>query len=199
MKRACVILAEGFEEVEAITPVDYLRRAGVEVTVAGLGARRVMGGHGITVEADLSLSEAAGDFDAVIVPGGAKGAANLAASPEAASFIKRHFSAGRLVAAICAAPAVVLHGACGILAGRRFTGYPGTESQVSGAFFVPDAVVLDGNLLTSRAAGTAGRFARALVSLLLGEEAASEVAAKVLLAEDSTPDRESAAEAEHYR
>jgi protein deglycase len=181
MKRACVILAEGFEEVEAITPIDYLRRAGIEVVVAALVGRRVVGGHGIAVEADLSLEEVKGDFDVLILPGGGKGAANLAASPEAVAFIRRQFHAGRLVAAICASPAIVLHGACGILAGHRFTGYPGTEAGVQGAGFLESPVVVDGNLITSRAAGTAGDFARAIVHHLLGEAAARELADKVLL------------------
>jgi protein deglycase len=181
MKRACVILAEGFEEVEAITPIDYLRRAGIEVVVAAVSTPKVVGGHGITVEADQSLADLSGAFDAVIVPGGAKGAANIAASAAAVDLIRRQFSAGSLVAAICAAPAVVLHGACGILEGRRFTGYPGSESSVSGANFLAEAVVIDGNLITSRAAGTAGLFAKAIVATLLGRHAAQELSEKVLL------------------
>jgi protein deglycase len=95
--------------------------------------------------------------------------------------VKKQFAAGKLVAAICAAPAVVLHGACGILAGRRFTGFPGTEAKVSGAIFSEDRVVQDGNLITSRSAGCAGEFAYAIVNQLVGEDAADELAAKVLM------------------
>lgn len=182
MKKAIVLLAEGFEEVEALTPVDYLRRAGVEVTLAGVGGRDVTGSHGIRVDTDLALDELEEElFDAVVVPGGLPGASNLAASPEVVALVRRHFAAGRLVASICAAPALVLHGACGILAGRRFTGYPGTEKGVEGATFAAGRVVVDGNLVTSRAAGCAGEFAVAIVAELLGEETARGLADRVLL------------------
>ena len=188
MKRACVLLADGFEEVEAITPIDYLRRAGVEVVTAGMTGLEVTGGHDVDVRTDTSLAEVAGEtFDAVVVPGGGGGTANLATSALVRDFIRRHFAAGKIVAAICAAPAVVLHESCGILAGKRFTGYPGTEAKVTaasgaaGAVFVADRVVVDGNLITSRAAGTAGDFAYVLVTALVGEEAADTLAEKVLL------------------
>ncbi|HWR12921.1 MAG TPA: DJ-1 family glyoxalase III [Rectinemataceae bacterium] len=183
MKKACVLIAEGFEEVEALTPVDYLRRAGVEVTLFGLGGRSVRGARGITVVADAVLEDASVDvgFDAVVVPGGMPGAKNLAESRAAREFIVRHFEGGKLVAAICAAPAVVLHEGCGILKGRRFTGYPGTERQVTGAVFTSGRVVVDGNLITSRGAGTAGEFAIAIIEALMGENAARTVADCVLL------------------
>ncbi|MDA8425286.1 MAG: DJ-1/PfpI family protein [Treponema sp.] len=182
MKKALVLLAEGFEEVEALTPVDYLRRAGVEVKTAGLAGSIVEGGHGILVRADMELSEFSEAVDCLIVPGGGKGADNLAASPAVVELVRRHFAAGGLVAAICAAPAVVLHEACGILAGRRFTGFPGTETRVSGAEFRKDRVVVDGNLITSRAAGCSGEFAYAIVEALVGKAAAEELADRVLLA-----------------
>jgi len=181
MKTACVLLADGCEEVEAATPIDYLRRAGIEVTAAGIAGKAVVGARGIGLEADLGPEALARDYDCVVVPGGGKGSANLAASPAVAAFIKRHFAAGKTVAAICAAPAVVLHGACGVLAGRRFTCYPGLESTVRGAEFVAERVVVDGNLVTARAAGCAGEFALAVAALLAGEDAARELAAKVLL------------------
>jgi protein deglycase len=182
MKTACVLLADGFEEVEAVTPVDYLRRAGVEVKILGVTGKSIAGSHGIKIEADLGSEGFSKDFDCVVVPGGSRGAANIAASPQAVYLIKRHFDAGKLVAAVCAAPAVVLHEACGILAGRRFTCYPGLEAKVTGASFSEDRVVVDGNLVTSRAAGTSGEFARAVVAELVGKDAAEELAEKVLLA-----------------
>ena len=181
MKRACVLLAEGFEEIEALTPVDYLRRAGAEVTTIGVSGARVRGGHGIVVETDSGIEAASRDWDCVILPGGGKGADNLAASPAVVDCVRRHAASGALVAAICAAPAVVLHKACGLLAGRRFTGYPGTEAIVSGAIFSVDRVVVDGNIVTARAAGCAGEFAYAIIAALLGEEEADELASKVLL------------------
>jgi 4-methyl-5(b-hydroxyethyl)-thiazole monophosphate biosynthesis len=181
MKTACVLLADGFEEVEAVTPIDYLRRAGVDVKTLGVTGKVIAGSHGIKIEADLGSEGFSRDFDCVVVPGGGGGADNIAASPQAVFLIKRHFGAGKLVAAICAAPAVVLHGACGILQGRRFTCFPGLESKVTGASFSQDRVVVDGNLVTSRSAGSAGEFAFAVIRELVGAEAARDLAEKVLL------------------
>jgi 4-methyl-5(b-hydroxyethyl)-thiazole monophosphate biosynthesis len=178
---ACVLLADGFEEVEAVTPIDYLRRAGIDVKILGVTGKTVSGSHGIRIEADAGTEAFSKDYDCVVVPGGGRGAGNIAASPSAVYLIKRHFGAGKLVAAICAAPAVVLHGACGILQGRRFTCFPGLEAKVSGASFSEERVVVDGNLVTSRAAGTSGEFAAAIVRALLGSEAADQLASEVLL------------------
>jgi protein deglycase len=181
MKNACVLLADGFEEVEAITPIDYLRRAKIDVKVIGVTGKIVSGSHGIKVETDSGSEALDKDYDCIIVPGGGRGADNLAASPAVTFLIQRHFAAGALVAAICAAPAVVLHGACGILKGKSFTCYPGLEAKVSGAQFSEERVVIDGNLLTSRGAGTAGEFAEAIVAQLVGQAEADELAQKVLL------------------
>lgn len=183
MKKACVVLAEGFEEVEAITPVDYLRRAGIEVTLLGLGGLNIRGSHGITVTADVAIGkETVGlVFDAVIVPGGMPGAKHLAESASVVDLILRHYAAGKTVASICAGPAVVLYGACHLLQGKRFTGFPGTEAQVKGGVPVAERVVIDGNLITSRGAGTAGEFAIAIIAALTGKEAAQSIAEAVLL------------------
>jgi 4-methyl-5(b-hydroxyethyl)-thiazole monophosphate biosynthesis len=181
MQTACVLLADGFEEVEAVTPIDYLRRAGIEVKILGVTGKTVSGSHGIKIEADLGSEGFKLDYDCIVVPGGGRGADNIAASPAAVFLIKRHFAAGALVAAICAAPAVVLHSACGILKGKRFTGFPGTEKKVEGAIFSEERVVIDGKLITSRAAGCSGEFARAIVGELLGQNEADDLAAKVLL------------------
>lgn len=183
MKKACVLLAEGFEEVEAVTPIDYLRRAGIEVTIFGVGTMSARGSHGIAIAADeaLDADKATRRFDAVIVPGGMPGATHLAESRDVVALIQRHFAAGLIVAAICAAPAVVLHGACGILAGKRFTGFPGTEAQVKGGLPVDERVVVEGNLITSKGAGSAGEFSIAIIAALLGDEAARTIAERVLL------------------
>ena len=110
MKKAIVFLADGFEEVEALTPVDYLRRAGVEVTVAGVSKTEITGSHGIKVNADAALSDSllGEKYDAVIAPGGMPGAANLAATPLVEKLFKDAESRGAVIAAICAAPVVVL-------------------------------------------------------------------------------------------
>lgn len=172
MKRVVVLLADGFEEVEAITQIDYLRRADLEVTVVGVTGRDVIGGHDIRVNTDITVGELTGEFDAVVVPGGTLGAENIAASDLAVSLIRRTMETGRLVAAICAAPAVVL-GEHGLLAGRSFTCYPGFENRVTSGSFSTERVVEDGNLITSRGPGTAAEFAFAVAARLAGEEGAS--------------------------
>ena len=182
MKKTCVILADGFEEVEAVTPIDYLRRAGIKVVVAGLGGREIVGGHGMEFTADAVLDEIdSEDFDCVLVPGGGGGSKAIAADQTAVKFIKRQAGKGRLVAAICAAPALVLGQACGMLGGRRFTCYPGMENLVPGGRFEASRVVDDGNIITARAAGCAGEFAVAIIRALAGGTKADEVSASVLL------------------
>ncbi|MDR2101637.1 MAG: DJ-1/PfpI family protein [Treponema sp.] len=188
-KKAILLLADGFEEVEAITPVDYLRRAGIEVCTAATGSgREVKGSHGIPVTADLILGDMlrqdkapAASWDAVLLPGGIPGATNLAASAETGSFLKAMAAAEKWVCAICASPAVVLS-PLGLLKGRRFTCVPGMETQVSGAHWREEPVVVDGNIITSRAAGTAAAWAVAIIGKLAGEAAAQKIASSVLLA-----------------
>ncbi|HCM28080.1 MAG: 4-methyl-5(B-hydroxyethyl)-thiazole monophosphate biosynthesis protein [Treponema sp. GWB1_62_6] len=196
-KRAIVLLAEGFEDVEAVTPVDWLRRVGVEVVVAsvsssakavGLEGRIVKSARGLSILADASVSDlaassrfwSAAHWDAVVIPGGMPGASNIASSAACISLIKEAASTGKIVAAICAAPAVVL-GPFGLLEGRKFTCFPGMEKEVSGAIWSDQRVVVDGNFITSRAAGTAGEWARAIAAALFGEEAAAKLTNSVLL------------------
>lgn len=180
MKSAIVLLAPGFEEIEAVTPVDLLRRAGIAVTVVSVSASlEVTGGHDLVVRADKLVSDHRTTADAVIVPGGSGGAKAIAASPEASELILRHSRADALVAAICAAPAVVLH-PLGLLKGRRFTCYPGMEARVEGASFSTDRVVADGRLITSRGAGTAVEFALAVIGALAGPGKAREVKESIL-------------------
>jgi 4-methyl-5(b-hydroxyethyl)-thiazole monophosphate biosynthesis len=188
-KKAIVFLAGGFEEVEAVTPIDFLRRAGVEVITVSAGAdRTVTGSRKIPVIAERVIAEIAGDaaagvvYDALILPGGMPGAANLAARPEVGALLTGQAAAGRVVAAICAAPAVVL-APLGLLDGRRYTCFPGMENEVRapGALWREDRVVRDGNIITSRGAGTAAEWSVALIAALCGEEAAEKVAGAVLL------------------
>jgi 4-methyl-5(b-hydroxyethyl)-thiazole monophosphate biosynthesis len=174
MKKAAVLFADGFEEVEAITPVDFLRRAGIQVFTAGVGTREVKGSHEIRVTTDMTVDELPRDLDAVIVPGGMPGAKNVALSKKAVSIIVEASNAGKLVAAICAAPAVVLAGA-GLLAGKKFTCYPGYENEVSDGAFSAERVVRDGNLITSRGPGTAAEFAIEIIRYLEGDEAAAKI------------------------
>jgi len=181
MKRAVVFLANGSEEVEAVTPIDYLRRAGVEVVVAGIGERDVIASRGVRMTSDLAVDDLEGDFDCVVVPGGGEGSKAIAQDETAREVIRRHFAEGKLIAAICAAPVVVLGKACGLLEGRNFTCYPGLEKTPYGGKFQELRVVVDGNLITARAAGCAGEFAFAVIKALLGRDAAEKVAAQVLL------------------
>jgi 4-methyl-5(b-hydroxyethyl)-thiazole monophosphate biosynthesis len=172
-KRAITFLAEGFEEVEAVTPVDFLRRAGVEVCIASITAdKTVKGARGVSIAADTVLDKLKEEgrllpshWDAVFIPGGMPGASNLAASAPVGSFIRDMASAGKIHAAICASPAVVL-APLGLLEGKRFTCYPGMERKVSGGIWVDEKVVIDGALITSRAPGTAAAFALALIRVL---------------------------------
>jgi len=181
MKTACVFLAEGFEEVEAITPVDYLRRAGIEVTMAGIMNKFPKGTHGILIQADAGIEALERIYDAIIIPGGMPGAQNLADNPSVRACIERHNHEGKIIAAICAAPAVVLHGACNMLQGKKFTGFPGTEDSVKGAHFIAEPVVVDGTLITSRGPGTAGNFAIAIIAALSGPAEAHEIAKHALV------------------
>jgi len=180
MKTAVVVLADGFEEIEAVTPIDLLRRAGVQVIVAGLTAGPVTGSHGVAFACDAVLDRVAPGWDALILPGGGLGAKNLSESALVKRCIEQTLAADAWLGAICAAPAVVL-GSQGFLRGRQFTGYPGTEAQAVGASYRVAPVVVDGRIVTSRGVGTAQAFALKLVELLAGPEKATETARAVLL------------------
>jgi 4-methyl-5(b-hydroxyethyl)-thiazole monophosphate biosynthesis len=189
-KKALILLAEGFEEVEAITPIDYLRRAGIEACTAAVGGKRtVTGAHGIPVTADILLADAAGKapWDAIVLPGGMPGASNLAASKETAALLTGAVASGALICAICASPAVVL-APLGLLSGKKFTCYPGMEGTVpaaAGARWSEDRVVTDAGgtycLITSRGAGTAADFAIAVISKLLSEAEGEKIAKSVVM------------------
>jgi 4-methyl-5(b-hydroxyethyl)-thiazole monophosphate biosynthesis len=182
-KKALVFLADGFEEVEAVTPVDYLRRAGIEVTTVSIGGNKtVTGAHGLPVIADSLITElpAGTAWDILVCPGGMPGASNIAASAPACALLKAQAAAGRWIAAICASPAVVLS-PLGILQGRQFTCFPGMEDKIGGAHWSADSVVIDGNIITSRGPGTAGLFAAAIIGVVLTQREADRVTASVLL------------------
>lgn len=167
MKRVLVPLAEGFEELEAVTIVDILRRAGIEVVVASLAGSPVTGSHGIRIAADTPLAALAEqDFDMIALPGGLPGAEHLRNDPRIAQLLRRHRGKGRPVAAICAAPMVLE--AAGVLDGRRATSYPGFLKDARKTTVVGDAVVRDDGVITSRGPGTAIDFALALVAELAG-------------------------------
>jgi len=169
-KKALVILADGFEETEAITPIDILRRAGMDVTIAFIGKTSVKGAHDINILADKNINEVDTDFDVCVLPGGMPGAANLAASGKVQNIIREMDKNKKLIAAICASPAIVL-GPMGILKNKTATCYPGMENQFdSDVEFREEKVVVDGNIITSRGVGTSLLFSLSIVEYLFGKE-----------------------------
>jgi 4-methyl-5(b-hydroxyethyl)-thiazole monophosphate biosynthesis len=178
MKRVLVPLAEGFEELEAVTVIDILRRAGLEVVVASLGESPVTGSHGIRISADTPLAALVEqDFDMIALPGGMPGAERLKKDPRIADIAKRLHASGRPVAAICAAPMVLA--AAGLLDGRRATSYPGFLEDAAGTSVTNEAVVVDGGVITSRGPGTALDFALQLVETLEGAAAREGVESRL--------------------
>ena len=181
-KTAVIVLADGFEEIEAITPIDVLRRAGVEVIIAGVGKTEVKGSRGIRVIADTRLEDYTGIPEAVILPGGLPGAENLKNSPVVSAFIQKIRQNDKIIAAICAAPALVLTGQPGFLEGKKITCYPGYEKELGpGATFDDERVVTDALLVTSRGPGTAMEFSLELVSRLADERTANLLREKMLV------------------
>lgn len=179
MSRVCVLLAQGFEEIEAMTIIDVLRRAEVEVVTLSVGGKgdsdlEVEGSHGVTVLADQTLASGMdATWDMVILPGGLPGATNLRDDEHVRALLERQNSSGRRIGAICAAPIAL--GAAGILEGKRATSYPGFEGELRGATYLTHTVVRDGNIVTSRGPGTALPFALEIVSELQGQQVAREL------------------------
>lgn len=175
-----LFLAPGFEEVEALTPADYLRRCELDVMLVGVGGKAITGSHGITVTSDMTVEEAVSLAakelpDMVILPGGMPGTRNLERSEAVTKMITDCYQAGKKVGAICAAPSVLGH--MGLLNGKRAVCFPGFEQELSGAVVGSEPVVTDGNIITSKGAGTANQFAFALVAALLGQERADSLKA----------------------
>jgi 4-methyl-5(b-hydroxyethyl)-thiazole monophosphate biosynthesis len=177
MPTVLVPLAEGFEEIEAVAPIDLLRRAGAEVTLAALGdGIHVSGRNGLIFHADTTLDAVEGGaFDCIFFPGG-PGVKQLRADPRIRAWVLRQHAAGRWLAAICAAPAVLFD--AGLLTGRRYTAHASVADELPN-ILGGERTVADGNLLTSRGAGTAIDFALLLVERLFSREKAREVAASV--------------------
>ncbi len=179
-KKVYVLLAEGFEEVEALTVVDYLRRAGVEVQTLSITAdKTVTGSHRIPVVADALFEEHTDDFDMIVLPGGLPGAENLRDCPALIELLQKANADGKYIAAICAAP-IILEKA-GLTAGKKGTSYPGFEKQLSYAEYLNEIVVVDQNLITSRGPAAAVYFALTLIEVLLGREKREEIAEGLLL------------------
>ena len=177
-----LFLADGFEEVEALTPLDYLRRCELPVKTVAVGeSRLVTGSHGIPVTADLTMDEVDPTrMEMLILPGGMPGTLNLEASQPLLELIGDCAAQGKYLAAICAAPSILGH--MGLLRGRRATCYTGFEDQLTGAEVTGEPVERDGNIITARGAGVAGQFAFQLAEVLCGRERADRLKASVLWA-----------------
>lgn len=179
MDTVYVFLAEGFEEVEALTPVDMLRRAEVPVQTVGVTGKTVTGSHGIPVVADVDGEGFALPQDAamVVLPGGGPGTENLKQSPMVEAALNEANARGLYIAAICAAP-TVLH-KYGYLKGKTATAFPSVQGQLAGSTVTGKAVEVDGKVITGRSAGVALEFAHALVTAMAGGAKADEVVEKV--------------------
>lgn len=180
MKKAAVLLADGFEEIEALTVVDILRRASVYVdTVSITDEYRVRGAHGINVQTEDLFDEVNFvEFDMLVLPGGMPGTTNLEEHPGVRRVIEDYAESGKYVAAICAAPGIL--GGMGLLKGKRAASYPSVESRLAGAVVSRLPVVQDGNIITSRGMGTAIDFALKLTEVLVSREKAEELAASII-------------------
>lgn len=174
MSKVYVFLATGFEEVEALTVVDLLRRAGVDCqTVSVMEEKQVTSSHNVTVTADVLFSEISDDADMLVLPGGIPGTPNLAAHKELGELLKRQFQSGKWVAAVCAAPTVL--GSLGILDGKKATCFPGKMEELICGEKLKDSVVVDGNVITSRGMGTCIDFGLKMIEVLDSAETAERI------------------------
>ncbi len=177
MAAAVVLLAEGFEELEAISIVDVLRRAGVKVMLAGLAKGPVKSVHGVVIGSDGVIDEVdEAGFDAIVLPGGTPGAKRLREDPRVLAMVRRFYEASKWTCAVCAAPTALE--AAGVLQGRRARA---TRQPLPSAVYVEDRVVVDSSLITSRGPGTAIDFALEIAAKLAGPEAAAQTRKAMLL------------------
>ena len=176
-----MLLGIGFEETEAIAPLDLLRRAGVEVLTVGVSGKTVYGGHGIGIEADITLPEMdLTQLEMIILPGGLGGVASVRASKEAMDALRFAWENNKFVAAICAGPTVLAD--LGITDGKKATCYPGCESGMGNAILQENApCVRDGNLITGTSAGCAIPFGLALITALKGQQVADTIAQQIVI------------------
>ncbi len=167
--------ANGFEEVEAITPVDYLRRAGIDVVTVGVGSAEITGAHGIVMKCDMTASDIS-SFDntqGIILPGGMPGTLNLENNETVQNFIDFCADNNKMIAAICAAPSVLGHK--GLLDGKNATCFPGFENDLGSAVLSDKFAVRDGNIITAKGAGAASEFAFEIIAYLISREKADEI------------------------
>ena len=176
-----VLLGTGFEEIEALTPVDLQRRAGVQVKTVGLNGKIVYGGHAIGVEVDMTIEELdVSDAEMIVLPGGLGGVASIRGCEKALEAVRAVYEMGGYVAAICAGPTVLAD--LGLLTGVRATCYPGQIPYMRDAAVVENAAcITDGRIITGTSAGTATPFALALIEALKGGEEAKRIADQIVI------------------
>ena len=173
------LLADGFEETEAIAPLDILKRAGLEVKTVGINSKIVVGSHGVAVVADLLPGEVnLSEVSLAVFPGGMPGSLNLDASPFTDEVINAVIKNGGRLAAICAAP--LIFGRRNLLSGKRAICYPGFEEELKGAIISSESVVTDGNITTAKGAGVALEFGKELVSLICTKEKGDSILAAMM-------------------
>ncbi len=181
MPRVAVILADGFEEVEAMAVIDVLRRAEIDTVIAGLHDSYVTSARKVRIMPDTVIdSVRADDFDVIVLPGGQPGSDNLNADARVKDLVSQFSMKGKITAAICAAPYVLAN--AGVLAGKHVTSYPTYKDRLGGGVYEEKSVVFDGNVLTSRGAGTALDFGIAIVEKLVGLEKALKIRDGMLIA-----------------
>jgi 4-methyl-5(b-hydroxyethyl)-thiazole monophosphate biosynthesis len=173
-----VPLAEGFEEIEAVTIIDTLRRGGIETVTASLHTPVVTGAHSIPVTADIILADDE-KWGGIVLPGGMPGSANLKKDPRVIKLIQKIYESGGIAAAICAAPIVLAE--AGILEGRNYTCYPGYEDEIKTGKFTSEPVTTDGKIITGRGAACAIPFTLRIVEILKGKETADKVKGQMMV------------------
>ena len=175
-----MLLGTGFEETEAIAPLDLLRRADVSVATVGLNGKVIKGSHGIGVEADIEIGEMdLTNMDMIVLPGGLGGVNSIKACPAALDAVRFAWENGKFVAAICAGPTILA--SLGITDGKKATCYPGCEEQMGNAVMVESAAVTDGKVITGTSAGCAIPFGLALITALKGQAAAEAIAKQIVI------------------
>ena len=176
-----LLLGTGFEETEAIAPLDLLRRAGVAITTVGINGKVVYGGHGIGIEADLELGQMdLTTLEMIILPGGLGGVASIKANEKAMNAVRFAYENGKYVAAICAGPTILAQ--LGITDGKNATCYPGCESQMGSTIIHENAAAItDGKIITGTSAGCAIPFGLQLITALKGQEAADAIAKQIVI------------------
>lgn len=175
-----MLLGTGFEETEAVAPLDLMRRAGIDVLTVGLNGKTIRGSHGIQVEADVEIGKMdLTDLEMIVLPGGLGGVASIRACQEALEAVRFAWENEKLVAAICAGPTVLAD--LGITEGKKATCFPGQACNMKNAVLVNDAAVIDGRLITGTSAGCAIPFGLALITAMKGQSAADQIAQQIVI------------------